>query len=169
MELNVCTTVTDPGGRSEQHRRAVFFRVCKGVLDHFIGFLRGGGIKHRQLCELGEVPGILLGLGGDGPRIVCGNDDHAPLDAYIGKAHQRVGRHVQPYLLHGDQGACPGVGCAGSHLQCSLFVDGPLYIYGAVIALGNRLQDLRRGCAGVSCHQVYAGVQCAHGDGGIAH
>ena len=91
----------DPGGGPKKDRCLIFFRKCKGLLNHGIGLFYGAGIEDRNLGIGPEGPGILLGLGGDGAGIVRHEDHHASLYPDVFQAHQGVRGHIQTYLLHG--------------------------------------------------------------------
>ena len=123
LDLYRGITVGHTGSAAEKYRRAVLLRILKGLLHHLVGLLHRRRIKARQLGKAGKMPGILLRLGGNRPRVICHQHYHAPLDAYVLKAHEGIRRHVQPHLLHGNQH--PGSTISGTcpHFHGGLFVD----------------------------------------------
>ena len=168
--LNVGTAVAYPGGGAEQHGSTILFRQFKGVLYHAVSLLGRGGVKDRQLSELGEPAGVLLRLGGDRPGVVRRDNDHAALYAHIRKAHQRVRSHVEPDLFHGDKGSCAGISGTRAHLEGSLFIYRPFNIDRAVfIVLGNSFKYFCRGCAGVAGDHIHPCVQSAEGNSLVTH
>ena len=73
----------------------------------------------------------------------------APVDAGVGGGEQRVGRHVQADVLHGDQRARAGEGRAERHLQGHLLVGRPL---GRARRARRTLRGFRwRACRGSRC------------------
>ena len=156
-------------GRPEENRGMVFLGEGECFPHHVVCFLRGGRIEDGHLGEGRKTAGILLGLGGDGAGVVRNKDHQAAIYPDILQAHQRIGRHVQAHLLHGDQRPRAGTGCAGSHFHGGFFVDGPFHIDGIAAVFGNGFQDLGRGGAGIAADQVDTGRERPHCDGFIPH
>ncbi len=169
VDLHGLIPVADPRGGPHKYRLAVFLRILKGVLHHFIGFRRRRGVKYHHLRELGEMPRVLLRLGGDGARIIRRQHNHPAFHAHIIQAHQRVRGYVQAHLLHGHQTPGTGVGRRSRHLHGYLLVGGPLHVDGTIIILCNGLQHLAGRRPGISCHQPDTGLHGSPGDRLIPH
>ena len=146
-----------------------FLGIVKGILNHQERFLRRGGIKDGKAGEVRKTAGVLLGLGGDGTGVVRNEDNQAALNPAIFQAHQRIGRHVEAHLLHGDQCPGAGIGRTGRHFHGGFFIDGPFHIDGIAAVFGNGFQNLGRGGAGIAADQVDTGRQRPHRDGFIPH
>ena len=157
------------GGGAQEDRGAVLLGEVEGLLDHLIRLLRGGGVEAGDLGEGREGPGVLLGLRGDGARVVRDEDHHATLDAHVFEAHEGVGGHVQADLLHGHQRAGTGVGSTGGEFHGRFFVDGPLDVGVFSFPFGDRLQHFGGRGARVTADDVDACRQRAERDGFVAH
>ena len=157
------------GGRPEENRGVIFLGEGERLAHHIVCLLRGGRIEDRDLGERGKAAGVLLGLGGDGTGVVRNEDNQAALNPDIFQAHQRIGRHVEAHLLHGDQCPGAGIGRTGRHFHGGFFIDGPFHIDGIAAVFGNGFQNLGRGGAGIAADQVDTGRQRPHRDGFIPH
>lgn len=72
---------------------------------------------------------VLLGLGGDGARIV-GHEQHAAAArAHVVQRHERIGSDIESHLLAGEQHPRAAVGRAGQHLERRLLVGGPFHMH----------------------------------------
>lgn len=91
------------GLAADQNGGIEAFAHVEGDPGEIPAFLGVGGLEHRQLSEPGPVAAVLLVLGAVLPGVVRHHDDEPPLDAGVGHGHQRVGGHVQAYMLHGDK------------------------------------------------------------------
>ena len=169
LHIDGLIAVVDAGGGAEEDRRAPFFGEIEGLLDHIVGFGDRGGIEDRHLREHTEGPGVLLGLGGNGPGVIRDHDHHSAFHADIFQAHERVGGHVKAHLLHGHEGPCARIGGAGGHFHAGLLVDGPLHVDIARIPLRDGLQHLRGGRSGIAGHQIDPGGDGPESDGFISH
>ena len=145
FDIEAGVAVVDPGGGAENYGRSVFVRKYESFLDHLIGFLNGGRIENGKLAVFGESPGVLLGLRGDGARVVGDEDHHGAPDTDVGKAHKRVAGHVQAHLLHGDKHPGAGIGRSGGRFQGGFLVDGPLDVGFVAPAFCYGLQNFRGG------------------------
>ena len=95
---------------------------------------------------MGEEAAVLLRLGAVGARIVGGDQDESPLDAQVGRTGKRVGRDVQPHLLHGHRRTPPRHGVGERRLAGDLLVDRPLRVEHSARLLregDDRREDLR--------------------------
>ena len=101
---------------------------------------------------------------------VVGREQHKPArQARIGRGKQRVCRHVDADMLHGDQGLGPGQGRARADLQRHLFVDRVFEPHAAVVfkaAEGVRHFGGRR--AGIARDHADPGLQRAARDSLVA-
>ena len=78
----------------------------------------------------------------DGAGIVSDDDDEPAFHADVRERHERIARDVEANLLHGDESAGAGICRAGSSLEGRFLVGGPFDMDGAVVVLGDRLEDL---------------------------
>ena len=140
------------------HRAAmtVFFRICKCIPNHLIGFFRRSRVKYRKLGEQCKKPRILLRLRRNRARVIRRYDYHAALHSNISKAHQRVRRHIQPYLLHSHQRSCSRVGSACGHLKRRFLIYRPFHMDTSVIIFCHRLQNLCRRRSGITGNQIHS-------------
>ena len=167
--LDGLVAVVDTRGGAQQHRASDALGELERILDHSVGVCDARRIEARELGVLREGARVLLGLRRDGTGVVGHQDHHAALHTYICKAHERVGRHVQAHLLHGDQRAGARVGGAGGNLHGSLLVDRPLHVGLATLALGHGLEHLGGRGARVAGHHVDARRERAERDGLVTH
>ncbi|MPN18453.1 hypothetical protein SDC9_165813 [bioreactor metagenome] len=105
------------------------FGESVGENRKILGFLRVGGLKHRQLRRLGVMAGILLVLRAMHSRVVGYAYDHTAVYAGVGECEQRVGRDVEPDVLHAAEAALSGKRRAAGGFHGNLFVRSPLGIY----------------------------------------
>ena len=166
-EAHQALGVGHPGGGAEEHRQVEPLGDLIGRLHEVQALLGVGGLHHGQLGGLGVVAVVLLILGGVHTGVVGGDDDKPAGDAVIGRGEDGVRRHVHPHVLHGAQG--PDTGNAGSvgHLCGNFFIGGPLAVEG-VLVLGQVLEDLRTGGAGVGRADLYPGFIRTPGNGLVA-
>ena len=61
--------------------------------------------------------------------IVSNRYHHTAVDAGVGDRVEKIGRHVQPHVLHGAEGAYAGEACAESRFACDLFIGSPFGVY----------------------------------------
>ena len=118
----------DPGGQPQQHRRVESLGQLIPQLGESQTFGGIAGLQHGHLGGDGVMAGILLVLGGMHPGIVRHGADHAAVHPYVGGGIKRVGRHVQPHVLHGAEAAGAAGGRAEGDLEGHLLVGGPLGI-----------------------------------------
>lgn len=97
--------MTDAGGDAEQDGDAPAFRDLDGQQGEVVGLLRIGGFQHGESGRDGAAAVILLVLGGGHVWIVGGDDDEGAADAGVGDGEERIGRHIQAHMHHGDEGA----------------------------------------------------------------
>ena len=161
--------MADPGGRPEQHRRAVFLGIRKGLLDHLIRFFRRRRIEYRDTAEIRIPAGILLCLGGDGARIIRAHNHQPALHADISHRHQRIGSNVQAHLFHCDHRPCAAVGGRRGYFQRSFFINGPFKMQALVRIVGNRLYDLGRRRTGIPRHKIHPCGQRAQRNCAVSH
>ena len=89
----------------------------------------------------------------------------APGTPVVGGGEERIGRHVQPDVLHRHHRRRAAEGRAEGHLEGHLFVGRPF----GVAAEGVKVfENLGRGRAGVSGAQGHAGVARRQGHGFIS-
>ena len=82
--------VGDAGTHPQEDGGVVFLRQPEGPFREFQGLLGIRGLQHGDLGGDGVVPGVLLVLGGEHPRVV-GHADHQPgLPALIGNVFQQI-------------------------------------------------------------------------------
>jgi len=127
----------------QENRRVEFFADLEGQLDEPLCLVRIGRFQHGNFGEFRVIPVVLLVLRTVQGRVVRRYDHQGPVRARVAGREQRIGRHVDPHVLHGDQGLCAGQRGADAHLQGHLFVGGPFGI-DAVVS-GESLHDLRAG------------------------
>ena len=127
-----------------------------GHQGEVVGLLRVRGLEHGHAGGHGVAAVVLLVLAGGHARIVGGDDHQARLHVRVGGGEQRVGGHVQPDVLHGDQGAGAAEGRPQAHLQGHLLVGRPL---GAAAQLVERLQDLSGRRARIARPEPHPGMQ----------
>ena len=162
--------VVDARRRPEKDRRMIFLRELERLLDHLIRLRDARRIEARHLCEARERARVLLRLRRDRPRIVGDEHDHAARDAEIREAHERIGRDVQPDLLHRHEGARPRIRRTRRRLEPRLLVRRPLDVHEPVPVLPrDRLEHFRRRRARIAAHEIHACRERAESDGLIAH
>ncbi len=122
-EFHRAAKMVDAGGGAKQERCAVLLGQEQTVAGHVLGFLSRGRFQNRHACDAGIVAVVLLVLAGVAARIVGGQQYDAAGGACITKGHERVGSHVDAYVLHCAQGHGSGQSCSAGHLKGDLFVD----------------------------------------------
>lgn len=127
-------------------------KPCSGVAGSITG----------TFAKEPEPARVLLGLGGDGTRIV-GHEQHAAAArAHVVQRHERIGSDIEPHLLAGEQHPRAAVGRAGQHLERRLLVGGPFHMH--VLGRARRVQlrhgfhQLGRWRAGIPRHHVHSGL-----------
>ncbi len=95
---------------------------------HLVGFLAVRRFEERHFGKAREEAVILLILRAVHARVVGGDDDQPAVRPDISKGHQRVGRDVQPHVLHGGERARPGEGGADHHFHGHFLVDRPFAV-----------------------------------------
>jgi hypothetical protein len=103
------------------------------------------------------------------PRIVA-DDQHQPaMGADIGLRHQRVGRDVEPDMLHRDHGAHARQRGADGDVERHLLVDRPFGgdVGGGIFLEG--FENLGRGGAGIGAGDLDARLPRPARDGLVAH
>ena len=150
----------------QQHRRVELLGEGIGELGEFQRLLRVGRLEHRQLRGLGVVPGVLLVLRGVHARVVGDADDESRADAGVAHREERVGRDVEPDVLHGAEAAPPGETRAEAGLHGDLLVGRPLGV--DLGELGDGLGDFGAGRAGVAADEAAARLIQAARDGLVA-
>ena len=157
-------------GGSHDDGRVVLLGELEGVLDHAVCLAGACRVEDGDFGELREVTRILLGLTRDGAGIVSDDDDEPAFHADVRERHERIARDVEAETcLHGDESAGAGVCRAGGSLEGRFLVGGPFDVDGAVVVLGDRLEDLGRGGAGIAAHEVDARVDGAEPQRLVAH
>ena len=168
-ELHGGACMADARGGAQEHRQLKFLGELEGLLHHFIGLFRRGRVQHRQVCVLCEVARVLLGLRGPGARIVCHCQHEAALDADVRKAHERVGRHVEPHLLHCHQRPRAGIRSSRRHLQRHLFVGRPLHADARRLLAHKGFDDLGGRRARIAGRDSDAGADSAQRNSFVSH
>ena len=155
--------VVDARGGPHDDGRAVALGQVEGGVHHGEALVGRGRIQHGHLREGGEAARVLLGLRRDGARVVGHEQHEAALHAHVVQAHERVGRHVEPHLLAGEQAARAGVGGAGQQFERRLLVGGPLHVHASRgagrVKLRHRLDELGRRRAGVARRHAHARLE----------
>ena len=151
-------------GGADDDGHLVFFAQLEAGDHHVVGFLRIGRLEQQALGELRERTVVLLVLRGMHAGVVGVDDHHAADGADVGEGHQRVHRHVESDVLHGDQGADAGEGGADADFHGDLLVDRPLAVDGA-LEFGHVLQDFGGGRAGIGGGHAAAGAIGGPSDG----
>ena len=153
-------------GQAQNDRRIVFFGKFEGELGKIFRLLAVGRLQHGHFRADRGQAGILLVLRREYGRIVRHGDDEAAVHARIRGGKERVARHVEADVLHGNDGASPLYGRADAHFQGHLFVRRPFAVYfGKAREL---FRDFRGRRSGISGSDVYARLPCAARDGEIA-
>ena len=138
--------VAHAGGHPEQHRRPPPLGNLDGGEHEIIRLLRVGRLEHGNPRRHRVTPVVLLVLAGRHARIVRRHDDQRARHARIGRRKQRIGRHIQPHVLHRAQCSRPAKGRADRHLQRHLLVRRPLRM---AAVFGEGLQDFSGRRAGI--------------------
>ena len=166
-------SMVDTRRGTHDDRRVVALGQIEGGPHHGEALLGRGRIEHRHLREGAEPTRVLLGLGGDGARIV-GHEQHAAAArAHVVQRHERIGSDIEPHLLAGEQHPRAAVGRAGQHLERRLLVGGPFHMH--VLGRARRVQlrhsfhQLGRRRARIARHHVHPGFQSRVGKRLIAH
>ena len=134
----------------------VFLREAEGLLRKVQGLLGVRGLQHGDLSSNGIVPGVLLVLGGEHPRVV-GHTDYQPgLHPLIGDGKQGVCGHIEAHMLHAAGGPLTTHRGSMGHFQRHLLVGGPLAV--DLRILGSFLGDLRTGGAGIAGDHTAPGL-----------
>ncbi len=128
-DVDVGRGMADARGGTHDNGGAVLLGKVVGGGHHGAALLWRCRVEHRHLRERGEAAGVLLGLRGDGARVVGHVEHSAALHAHVVQRHQRVAGNVQAHLLAGVQGSRTGIGRAGKQLQCRLLVRGPFHVH----------------------------------------
>ena len=125
------------------------------------------GSNRGTSSKAGIVAGVLLVLRGVHARVVCHAGHKPALHADVAQRHEGIGSHIQPHMLHGHNGARPGQGGSGCHLEGHLLIGGPLAVDFRTV-LGQVLQDLGGGGAGIARADRNTGLVGPTGYGLIA-
>ena len=155
-EFHQRARMRNPGGQPQQHRRIKLFgqRICQlGIIPALSGITR---LEHRHLRRNRMMAGVLLILRGMHAGIVGHRDHQAAVDADIRRGIQRVGRHVQPDVLHCAEAARAAGAGAVRHLKRHLFVRRPLGI-DVLFILYHAFGDLGARGARIGGHHPHAG------------
>ncbi len=147
--------VADPRGEAEKNGHAPCFREGEGAARQVVGFLRVGRLEHRHAGGAGVTAAVLFVLAGRHAGVVGADNHQAAGNVGVGDGEERVGRNVEPHVLHGHQGAGPPERGADADLEGDLFVRRPL---GRPAEVGHRFENLGRGGAGVPDAQGDAGI-----------
>ncbi len=169
--VHVLAAVADSRGRAKKDRHFEPFGQFKGHPGHLPGLPGRGGIEHRNPGQQGHHPAVLLRLGGMGTGIVGGNHHEAAPGAHVGGAHQRVGGHVEPHLLHAHRRPQAGNGRGVGDFEGDLFVHRPLDVgrkAESVPEIGHRRQNLGRRGSGIGRRHRAAAFQQPAGEGFVA-
>ena len=89
---------------AEYKRTVILLTQLKRGLHILLSLRAVGRLQNRQLCRAGHHAGVLLILGAVQSRVIRHNDDHAPVDTHVGNRIRRVGRHIEPDMLHTGHG-----------------------------------------------------------------
>ena len=111
-----------------------------------------GGLEHRHASERRVVAAVLLVLGRMHPRIVRDHDHQTAADSSVREREERVGRHVEPDMLHGDQRPATSEARPGAYLEGDLLVRRPFGRH--VRHCGEGFQNLGRRRARVARTEV---------------
>ena len=133
--------MADSRRRTNDNGRLIFLGKVERRLHHGEALLGRGRVEHGNLRKRPEAAGVLLGLRGDGARIVGDEEHAAALDSHVVQAHQGVGSHVQADLLAGEQRARAAVRRASEKLESRLFVRRPLHMHAMGLARSMQPRD----------------------------
>jgi hypothetical protein len=106
---------------------------------------------------------VLLVLRGVHAGVVGAHDDQPPVHAREREGHERIGRHVEAHVLHGDDGAPAGQRSPNGGLEGDLLVDAPLGM--DALEMGGRLEDLGGRRARIPAGETGPSAHGAVGDG----
>ena len=155
--------VVDARGGPHDDGRMVALGQVERLLHHGEALVGRGRIEHGHLREGGEAARVLLGLRRDGAGVVGHEQHEAALHAHVVQAHERVGRHVEPHLLAGEQAARAGIGGAGQQFERRFLVRGPFHVHASRragrVQLRHRLYQLGRRRAGIPRHHAHARLE----------
>ena len=157
-EIDDRARMADAGGHAEQHRRMKFFRDLIRFDREIVGFLTVRRFHDRQMRRFAVQTVVLLVLARSHARIVGGDDDHAAFDAGVSQREQRVGRHVQSDMFHGDDGPAAAKGDADRHFHGHFFIGCPL---GTSADFRKMFQNLGRRRSRITRSQFDAGCENA--------
>ena len=151
--------MADARGGTHDDRRMVALRQVEGGLHHGETLLGRGRIEHRHLREGPEAARVLLGLGGNGTRIV-GHEQHAAAaHPHVVQGHEGVRGHIQPHLLAGEQHPGSAVRRSREHFQGRLLVGRPFHMHipgrAGSMQLRHGLHQFGRRRAGIARHHVH--------------
>ena len=146
----------------QEHRRVESFADLEGQLDVPLRLIRVGRLQHGNFGEFRVIPVVLLILRAVQRRVVRRYDHQCPVGARVADREEGIGRHVDPHVLHRDQGLCAGQRGADAHLQGHLFVGGPFGIDSVVS--GESLHDLRAGGSRIPGCETHPALVGASGD-----
>ena len=167
-ELHKALAVADAGGHAEHDGGVELLAELIAHDGHVLGLLGIGGLEHDEFAHARVEAVILLVLGGVQSGVVSRDEAHAAVDAGVGEGQQRVGRDVEADVLHRREGAAAYEGCADSRLEGDLLIGRPFTGDAVFVVLGNILQYLRAGRAGIRGGKGHTGLVKAAGNGLVA-
>ncbi len=148
--------MTHSRGDSQQHRHPPALRDLDSAKRKVISLLRIRRLQHRYRCR-DRIAAIVLFILAGGHAGVVGRDNYqSAADSRVSHGEQRICRHVQSDMFHGDYGACAGISHADADLKCHLLVGRPLCLSAQAL---EPFENLGRRCAGVSRTQLHASVK----------
>ena len=161
--------MADPGGHPDQHHLARPLAEFKGVGNHVLRLLHGGGLQQGDARGHGLPAGVELVGGGVGAGVVAGDDDKAPLHTGLGGAVERV-RHAQKAVLLDDaQRPSARQRRAGAGLKGADLVGGPLRVKAPLPGdFAQHSQHLGGGGAGIGGGEIDSGLHRAPHNGLVA-
>ena len=160
--LDDAPSVGQPGRGPEHDGRGEALADRVRLLDHLQAFAGIGGLEDRHLAHLREVAAVLFVLGGVHAGIVGHQHHEAGVGACVREDHEGIRRHVQPHVLHRDQGPHTTQGRAHALVERHLLVGGPVGVDFRIA--GDALQYLGAGRAGIAGGEVHARLPCPVGD-----
>ena len=157
--------VADPGGDAQQHGNFPTFGNFNRRQRKIIRFLRISRLEHRHAGSHGITAVVLLVLTRSHSGIV-GRDHHqCAHDPRVSDTEQRIGRDIDPHVLHRDERARPGIGDADADFERDFFIRRPLSF---AANLREGFEDFRGGSSGITGAQRHATMFCRERDGCVA-
>ena len=133
-----------------------------GPVLHLLGV---AGFEHGQTREPRIVAVVLLVLARKKRRIIGIDDHHPSFDAGVCKGHQRIRRHIETHVFHGDHGPEPAHRGPGPHFHGYFLVGGVLEVQiGFLTDIEELFGDLRGGGPRIACGERDACLQSPPGN-----